>query len=219
MTTLSTIHPTTFDSTPAGGTAFDVNGDNVLNDGLDATGCLHTQNTTLNESAWYALADLPSDFGNMDSLTTTIRQQGLSSHSNTTVLGRVRIYKSDKTSVLAAPSGQQIGTSTWTDVAGDHGPTAFSTLDTSAPKTDWDGALVLIEIERARVKGGNAGTFALLEVSFDGTYTPTAAFDPALAAAYGQPASPDLQATDDPRLMARRRLVLPARGLLLPASA
>lgn len=170
MADLGTLRPTTKDAD--GANAFDVDGDNVLNDDSDSTGCLHTQNTSLVEEAYYVLPDMPANFVSMDSLSIQVRHQGLTSHGNTTVVGVIRVYKADRTTglhtaLIAVANGD------WTDAAATTSATAVSGLNTTATKADWDGAVVLVGIQRTRSKGGDSGSFGILEVWITGTYTPS----------------------------------------------
>lgn len=117
--------------------------------------------------------DTPADFGNMDTLSWQVeyRQQGL--NDDTLALGIV-IVDSAITVILASGPGETFSTvstavTSTTDVT--TGPTAFAFVNTTATKTQWDGAVIRLFQDFSQNMAADGCHIEVDEVLITGTYT------------------------------------------------
>ena len=133
-------------------------------------------NDTDNESQGYAMDNVPANFDNMVNDTTftvvanlrdTPPGTGPDTYSLEIYIANGSTMLAGNTSTLAA--GQGVGTVTGT---GDQtfGPTAFNYVNTTASKSDWDGATVYLIQRYVKDKGGDANAIQADYVAIDGTY-------------------------------------------------
>ena len=136
----------------------------------DATNVHDTNNATHTGVAVFELGDTPTDFGTMDTLSIRVRfaiQSG--ARVNTWDLLTGQVVAADGTTPLTAERTLAIDiintTPTNTTVL------AFSSLNTSADKATWDGALVILRFSVTRDMGGDALEERVLAAELTGTYS------------------------------------------------
>jgi hypothetical protein len=145
----------------------------ALADANDGSGDWNSTNSSGNYQGGRGMTDTPSDFGSMDSLNYNVRVGWASAPSNSTCIAGIRVMASNGTTVLAANDGSgnfqtivSADTATYTNRSG-----AFSYVNTSATKTDWDGALVQTQVARSRTKGGDSINYGFTEANVSGLYS------------------------------------------------
>lgn len=136
----------------------------------DDTDYVHdNSNTTHTGTASFALANMPADFGTMLTLNINLRYAwGAGTQVNTWDNLRARVFKSDGTTALT--NSVTIASAITTTTATDSGATAFTGVDTTATKADWDAAVVHIFFDITRNKGGDSLTERVFAAEITGTY-------------------------------------------------
>ncbi|HAG06312.1 MAG TPA: hypothetical protein DCG68_05560 [Cryomorphaceae bacterium] len=135
-----------------------------------------TSNTTHTGTADYALGDMPSDFGHMDTLSVNVRygwQSG--TQTNTWNSLTVQIFQSDGSTALTA--SRTIASSITTNDT-TSGALAFTGVDTTSDKTVWDGAIARISWSISKVKSGDSLEERVFAAELTGTYTVGASTTP-----------------------------------------
>jgi len=141
----------------------------------------HTFAAQRNGSASFALDNIAdTDFVTMDTLTVDI-ECALTGTGDDGHQLLCKITRADGTTLLASGAAVQdtiVVVSNVTNTTDAYsGPVAFTTVDTSATRADWDGALLEIGqfYSRSGTRDGNA--IRVDHVRINGTYTPTAGTD------------------------------------------
>jgi hypothetical protein len=150
----------------------------ALGDNSDSTFGGFNTNATSSVNQGWELGNVDSDFDSMDTLEIVLRYAWSASVSNSlwdTL--EARIMAADGTTVLAAANSggtlQVLVTNITNTTILNTSSIAFTYVNTSATKAQWDGAVVEIRITRTRSKGGDSAEQRVYEVDFTGTYTPS----------------------------------------------
>lgn len=129
----------------------------------DATNSTHTG------EASFALADTPSDFGVMSTVSIRLRyawQTGTQTNSWNNL--NARIFKSDGTTALTALA--TVASSITTTTLTNSSVINFTGVDTAANKADWDGAVVRIYFDISKTKSGDTLQKRVYAAEVTGTY-------------------------------------------------
>ena len=183
MATLPTLRPGAANTTglPIGSPTPTIianpGGATALSDNADGT--FDGQNTNSSGAYQYGreLADMPSDFGTMATLSISLRYAWESAPSNTTWDSlQCRVMRSDGVTVLAGATSTE--STSWKTVASSITTTtpttstasAWTYVDTTATKAVWDAAIVQVQWNRTRSKGGDSLGMRVYEGFITGTY-------------------------------------------------
>lgn len=124
----------------------------------------------------YLLNDTPSDFGTMTTLSLQARYGWAAAFTNRTwTVFAARVVKDTGGTILAAADSggtfQQINSANITSTTPVNSPTqAFSYVNTTATKTDWDDARVEMRITSVRSGGGSSVERRVYAAEVTGTY-------------------------------------------------
>lgn len=137
-------------------------------DGTYATFASNSASQTLS----YALADTPTDFDTMTTLSWTVVYSLTVARANDTFALGIRIMNG-ATVLAAANSGGGFVTinsniTNTTDATA--GPTAFAYVNTTATKADWDGASIELQSNVTKQAGWDAATIRVDYAAVTGTY-------------------------------------------------
>jgi hypothetical protein len=137
---------------------------------VDSTYVYTVLNATGTATASFALADMPTDFGNMDTLSVRLRYHwATGTQVNTWDTLRARVYKSDGTTPLTNEA--TVASSITTTTATNSSVIAFTGVDTAATKEDWNGAILRVYWSITKVKGGDSIQKRVTAGELTGTYT------------------------------------------------
>jgi hypothetical protein len=129
-----------------------------------------------------------ADFASMNTLSIRYTSElAGTTYADDTAILRCRIFKSDGTTALACGAGtladkfpfnlDAFQSGSWTGGGGTapgyNKVASFPVIDTSATKTDWDGARIEITFIDTRTMANDAGRLALIDFQLEGTYTAT----------------------------------------------
>lgn len=136
-------------------------------------------NQSFTSTAYLALEDVPADFGTMDTLSVQYRRWADQVTNNKTLDSiTVQIFQSDLSTALTnAQTTNLIGGLSDTTPT-NSGTFSMSGLDTTAPKSVWDGAVVAISFSVTRSMGGNQDEYRISAFELTGTYTQRTASAP-----------------------------------------
>jgi len=141
-----------------------------------ATYAYDETNSTHTGDAWFALGEsLPADFGVMESSTSlSCRVQYAWSTTGLNLWNNIfaRIYKSDGTTPLTNQS--TLASSITTTTPANSSVVAFSGVDTTATKAEWEAAQIHLYWDISKNMGGDSGRQArIYAAELTGTYTVT----------------------------------------------
>jgi hypothetical protein len=126
---------------------------------------------TFVDVAQFALADMPADFGNMDTLAVRLRYlRGPGTITNPWDSLTARVFRADGTTPLTNTATVVNGPIT-TTTATNSGVVTFTGLDTTANKAVWDGAVVRIYFTVTRSMGGDTLEKRVTAAELTGTYS------------------------------------------------
>lgn len=182
MTALGSLSPGVANTTAPGGlTAFDSFPDNALETiaaAVDTSYAYVATNSTGNYGAGYLLADTPSDFGNMNLANVRIRYTWSATPTNTTwTFLAARVVTTTGTVLAAADSGgawQNVATSITTTANTSSANISFPYVNTGANKAAWNNAVLEIQVDRVRAKGGGTEEQRITAAEINGDYTEAA---------------------------------------------
>lgn len=158
----------------------------------DADFVFDTDNSTHQGRARFALADMPADFQTMATLFIRLRY-GLSAAASLNTWDSItaRVWRGDFLTALTDAVTVVTGPITNTTPA-NSAVIQFTGVNTTASKTQWDGAVVEIAFNITRSKGGDSVDERIYAAEITGTYTPAATSDDlnptAVSAAFSVPA-------------------------------
>lgn len=125
---------------------------------------------TNNYLAYYRLADVPSDFGSMDTINYNIMYRVTGAQTNTRSLF-IQIV-TDASTPVALTSEATVATGITNTTSNTTGAIAM-TISGTPTKTQWNNALVRLRLNSVRNKGGDSNGIRVDTVQFTGTYTVT----------------------------------------------
>jgi hypothetical protein len=127
------------------------------------------QTGTNTHTAQFALADMPSDFSNMDTLSVRMRYLKASAGANMAWTLRAQVFKSDGTTPLT--DAVDVAVAITTTTATNSAVINFTGVDTTASKADWDEAVVHVLFVLTRSAGGDTIQKRVTAAELTGTYS------------------------------------------------
>jgi len=111
----------------------------------------------LTETLTNALNNTPTDFGNMDTLSWTIEYSLQAARTDDTYALAIRIVNGATILAAATAGGGFVTVSASVTSTADTttGPTTFTYVNTTATKTQWDGASVELQQTYSKTKGSD----------------------------------------------------------------
>jgi hypothetical protein len=180
MTTLPTVTPGNHRSDLPQNTGTSKTGTDPVLEAIatpdDADFVFSALNATGTHVAVFDLGDMPADFDHMDTLSVRLRYHK-SAHSgvNTWNSLTAQIYQSDGTTQLC--DERTIATTITTTTPTNSPATTLISVNTTADKTVWDGALLFLRFAITKSMGGDADEERVTAAELTGTYTQAVAGD------------------------------------------
>lgn len=166
MATLPGLYPTAYSSQT--GTAWTTTTVGNIDEGVAfADGQFIVAGADSTSTIFYAITDMPADFGAMATLSYDIRYQITPLTNDTEVLS-IQIFKSDKSTALT--NKMQVESTTTALSIRNKGVTAFTGLDTAASQSDWNGAFAAIFTSHSASQAKDGSVWSIDAFEFTGTY-------------------------------------------------
>jgi hypothetical protein len=174
MTTLPTVTPGTHRSDLPQNTGTSKTGTDPVLEAIatpdDADFVFSSLNATGTHVAVFDLGDMPADFAHMDTLSVRLRyHKNAHSGVNTWNSLTAQIYQSDGTTQLC--DERTIATTITTTTPTNSAATTLISVNTTADKAVWDGALLFLRFTITKSMGGDADEERVTAAELTGTYT------------------------------------------------